>query len=202
MGLPEKKPFISPQEYLAHERLALEKSEYFQGEVFAMAGATKEHNRITSNITTAFNNYLRGKNCVPYSSDMRVHIPDNGLFTYPDLVVCCGNEEFLEDEFDTLLNPTVIIEVLSKSTKDYDKGSKFELYRSIPSLKEYITISSLEFHIEKNVKNFDNSWTLTESSNIDDSIFIESLQYNLEMKNIYFNLQWDEKQNHLVPRTF
>ncbi|MBC7388997.1 MAG: Uma2 family endonuclease [Opitutaceae bacterium] len=202
MGLPEKKPFISPEEYLLAERNAFEKSEYFNGEIFAMAGATKEHNRIVSSVIGEFTSHLKGKRCNTYPGDMRILVSENGLYTYPDLIVVCGKEEYLDNEFDTLLNPSIIVEVLSQSTKDYDMGSKFMLYRSLPSLKEYITISSLEFHVEKHIKNPDNSWTLFETHGIENSVYVDSIDLNLKMTDIYYNLEWNKNLKRISPVIF
>ncbi len=201
MGLPEKKPFISPEEYLLAERVAFEKSEYFQGEVFAMSGATKEHTLIVGNILTETKNFLKGKACNSYSNDLRVLVESNGLYTYPDIVIVCGKEEYYDQTLDTLLNPTIIIEVLSASTRDYDRGSKFMLYRGITSLKEYITKSSLNFHAERNILNEDKSWTLSETSDPYGKLEIQSLGLELKMEDIYYNLLLDKELKRLVHKT-
>ena len=198
MGLPEKKPFVTPEEYLLAERIALEKSEYFQGEIFAMAGSSKEHALIVGNILIETKTFLRGKSCNSYSSDLRVLVNDNGLYTYPDIVIVCGKEEYLDNTLDTLINPTIIIEVLSSTTMDYDLGSKFTLYRGIESLKEYITISSLSFHVERNVLNENKSWTLSETSDPKGKIDFLSIGLELKMQDIYYNLQYDKELRRLV----
>ena len=134
--------YISPDEYLAGERAALEKHEYYQGEVFAMSGASLQHNVIFSNLFTDIGSKLKGKGCKPYGSDLRIHIPRNTLYTYPDISIICGEAHLTDNEFDTATNPTVIIELLSKSTRNYDKGEKFTLYRDIDALKEYILVDT------------------------------------------------------------
>ena len=132
MALPK---FITPEEYLRLERASQEKHEYFKGEIFAMTGATENHNIIAGSTFAALYSELRKKPCQIYPSDMRVRIPATGLYTYPDISVVCGTPEFEDDGLDTLLNPTVIIEVLSPSTEPYDRGKKFQHYRTIPTLK-------------------------------------------------------------------
>ncbi len=146
------KPFISQKEYLDTERLALDKHEYLNGEVLAMPRLNKFHNRIFVNTYSRIGTFLLGKKCTPYGSDLRVHISENTFYTYPDISIVCDEEKYLDDEFDTLLNPKVIIEILSKSTRDYDKGTKFTLFRSIPSLVEYILIDSEKMFIERFAK--------------------------------------------------
>lgn len=186
MALAEHKRKYTQAEYLEMERKAPYKSEYYEGEIFAMAGASRAHNIITLNFASALNARLRGKGCQPYSSDMRVHIPLNTLYSYPDIVVVCGKEDFLDKEFDTLLNPIFIVEVLSLSTEDYDLGKKFMLYRSISSLKEFWAVSSYEHRLVKHVRNEDgNSWTLTETSSVADSVTIASLGLEISLKEIY-----------------
>jgi Uma2 family endonuclease len=176
---------FTEQEYLKLERKAEYKSEFFNGEIFAMSGATSVHNIITINFISFLVNKLRGKGCQPYGSDMRVHIPINSLYTYPDLSVVCGEKKFLDNEFDTLLNPIFICEVLSKSTADYDTGGKFMRYRSIESLQEYWVISSLEYRLQKYVKQGNNSWLLSETTNVNDVVLMESLGVEVSLQEIY-----------------
>ncbi len=141
MRVPNKK-FISEHEYLEQERKAIEKHEYFQGEIFAMSGASEEHNIISMNCSVDLGTKLKGKKCRPCGSDMRMNIPENTLYTYPDFSVYCNEIETLDDKRDTAKKPSVIFEILSKSTRNYDQGEKFALYRQIPALKEYILIDS------------------------------------------------------------
>ncbi len=181
---PEKK--YTQEEYLELERKAELKSEYFKGEIFAMSGASLAHNKITMNVLAFLLSGLKGKNCKPYGSDLRLHIPANTLYTYPDITVVCGKEELLDERFDTLLNPTFIAEVLSPSTSDYDNGGKFVLYRSIESLKEYWTISSFDYRIMKWVKDIsNNTWILSETINPNDSMLLESFGLTISMQEVY-----------------
>lgn len=177
--------YISPEEYLEQERAAKEKHEYYRGEIFAMSGASKEHNEIHSNIFGELAHQLKGKGCKPYGSDFRVHIPKNSLYTYPDIIIICGKPELTDDKSDTVTNPSVIIELLSHSTRNYDKGEKFTLYRDIGSLKEYILVDTEKIHIEKHVRHADNSWLLTDYHSPEISFTIETIQVSLLLKDVY-----------------
>jgi Uma2 family endonuclease len=177
--------FVSAQEYLKAEREAFEKHEYYQGEVFAMSGASLEHNIIFSNLFTDIGSKLKGKNCRPFGSDLRIHIPKNTLFTYPDITIICGEPNLTDDKFDTATNPTVIIELLSASTRNYDKGEKFSLYREIESLQEYILIDTEKIHVIKHIRNKDNSWQLTEFKNIENIFSIDTIGLSLSLNNLY-----------------
>jgi Uma2 family endonuclease len=187
MGLPETL-YINEKEYLDAERLALDKHEYYKGEVFAMGGASISHNKIAINCTVDISNKLKGKKCQPFGSDLRVHIPKNTLFTYPDISIICGEIETTDDKFDTITNPSVIIEILSSSTRNYDKGEKFTLYREIDSLQEYVLIDSERILIEKFIRNSDNSWQLTEYKSIEQSFSIETVAIEMQLIDIYEGL--------------
>ena len=179
------KTLITEETYLEEEREALNKSEYYKGEVFAMAGATKTHNRIVASIITAIGQSLKGKNCHYYPSDLRVHNNENSLYTYPDITIVCGQEEYLDDEFDTLLNPTVLIEVLSPDTENYDRGTKFKLYRSIPSLKNYILVSSTEYAAEIFTRVENDEWILNSTKERDGYLHIGAIDYDLLLADVY-----------------
>ncbi len=176
---------ISALEYLSVERNAFEKHEYYQGEVFAMSGASIKHNKIFSHVFGELASKLKGKNCMPFGSDLRIHIPKNTLYTYPDISIVCGETECTDDFFDTVLNPSVIIELLSKSTRNYDKGEKFSLYRDIDRLQEYILIDTERIHVEKHIRNNDNSWQLTEFKSSEDSFLISTVNLSISLKDIY-----------------
>ncbi|MBV9962643.1 MAG: Uma2 family endonuclease [Parafilimonas sp.] len=176
---------VSIEEYLEMENNALEKHEYYQCEVFAMSGAKAPHNEIAGNLYAALHNKLRGKKCKPYNSDQRIHIPANTLFTYPDISIFCGGIITLNDDKVNALNPTVIIEVLSKTTKNYDRGEKFKLYRDIQTLKEYIMVDSETMHFEIFRLNENNHWELEEYNEADDNIEIRSINENISMAEIY-----------------
>ncbi|WP_373514569.1 Uma2 family endonuclease [Persicitalea sp.] len=176
----------SPEEYLELERAAKYKSEYYQGEIFAMAGASRNHNRVVGNLYVKVGSHLDGEPCDFFPSDMRVHIPANGLYTYPDLTVVCGKEEYLDEEFDTLLNPKIIIEVLSQGTSGYDRGEKFQLYRSITTLEEYVLIDSKRVAAEVNRKHPHGFWSLmSEAYSLESSIELASISLKLPLRDIY-----------------
>jgi len=176
----------SAEEYLELERAADYKSEYYRGEIFAMAGAGRNHNRIKENLSGELYIALKGKSCQSFSSDMRVHIPENTFYTYPDLLILCGKPEFLDGHTDTLLNPSVIIEVLSPGTESYDRGKKFRFYRGIESLVEYILVDSTDLSAEVHRKDSDNAWRLSSAAyDIESNIEIRHIGLTLKMADIY-----------------
>ena len=179
-----QKPYLSEKNYLEEERKASFKSEYYKGEVFAMSGATKEHNKIAGAVIGELYAHLKNKTCSVMPSDTRVYNPLNTLYTYPDVVVSCEEEKYLDNEFDTLLNPTIVIEILSITTQDYDRGTKFMLYRSIPSLKHYVLISSLEFSIEIYTRD-GVQWILTTAANPEDRLYLSAIDYRFQLKEMY-----------------
>lgn len=181
----QTKKYITPEEYLTAEREATFKSEYYQGEVFAMSGAGNNHNIITINLIVQLHTNLRGKNCQVYSNDMRLHIPVNGLYTYPDIMAVCGEKKFLDDKEDTLTNPFIIIEVLSPSTEDYDMGKKFMLYRSIPTLQYYILVDAQSCRISKYSINESGNWELMDINNLHGNLALDNLDLNLPISEIY-----------------
>lgn len=191
MGFPNKK-YISEQEYLEKEREATEKHEYFQGEIFAMSGASMPHIEISMNITVDLATKLKGKKCRPYGSDMRMNIPENTLYTYPDLSVYCNEVETIDNNKDTARKPTVIFEILSKSTRNYDQGEKFNLYRAIPTLKEYILIDSERVKVYRHTRTPDSSWILKEFFSINDVFEIASLQIEMSLIDIYDDVIFDK----------
>lgn len=178
----------SIEDYLQLERDATFKSEYFRGEIFMMAGESFAHNRMNENLSVRVGLFLEGKSCQSFSRDFRVHIPENTLFAYPDVVVVCGNPELYDEEEDTILNPTLIIEILSKSTASYDRGEKFALYRQIPTLREYVLIDSTKIWAEVWSKNKEGLWTLVQETNkIEESIFLNSIELHLPLEDVYRN---------------
>lgn len=173
------------EEYLEIEQASQKKHEYYQGEVFAMSGAKVTHNKIAINTSTLLANKLKGKPCQPFNSDQRIHIEKNSLFTYPDISVVCGDIETRNNDDWNILNPTVIIEILSPSTRDYDRGQKFKLYRDIPSLKEYILIDSEFINVEVFFLNNEGHWELREYKSIEESFILKSIHVQLDLKEIY-----------------
>jgi len=193
------KPHISPQEYLRLERQAEHKSEYLNGELFAMSGASRKHNLLTINIGGSLNQQLRGKPGEVYASEMRVKVRATGLYTYPDVVVVFGEPQ-LEDEYlDTLLNPTVLVEVLSKSTERYDRIAKTSYYRTLDSLKEHLLVSQDEIRVEHYVKQADGTWLLIEHRSLDSDVELQSIGCSLGLRDIYDKVQIDP-HFRLAPR--
>jgi Uma2 family endonuclease len=177
-----KKKF-TPEEYLQFEENTELKHEFYKGEIFAMAGASDRHNLIYSNLFIALGTRLKGKPCRPFGSDLRIHIPENSLYTYPDISVICG--KFLTSDNDPEKRPTVIIEILSESTKNYDRSEKFRLYRDIPTLKEYILVDSESITIEAfRVKDI-GRWELQVVNTIGKDLIIPSLDLTIPLKEIY-----------------
>ena len=191
MSTAEKR-YITPTQYLAIERQADFKSEYFNGEMFAMTGASRRHNLIVGNTHGELRQQLKERACEAYMNDMRVKVSPTGLYTYPDVAVVCDDPEFEDAEVDTLLNPNVIIEVLSDSTEAYDRGRKFEQYRQLDSLREYILIAQDRVHVEHFVRDSDDRWILTESADLDDELTLPSIQCSLQVRDIYDKVAFDE----------
>lgn len=189
-AIPQTK--LTPAEYLKFERKSEERHEYFDGEIFAMLGAKRNHNKIVGNLSGLIWQYLKGKDCEFYPTNMRVFIPETGLYTYPDLVVACGEPQFQDDVFDTLLNPVLIIEVLSETTEGYDRGKKFQHYRSIESLQEYVLIAQDEARIEKYVKNGDGFWFFTEAVGLDSKIEFSSIECRIALEEVYDKINFAE----------
>lgn len=181
----QPKPHFTVEEYLALERQADYKSEYFEGEIFAMAGASRKHNLISLNVGSSFNQQVKERDCEVYVSDMRVRVQATDLLTYPDVVVVCGEPQFNDEELDTLTNPTLIVEVLSKSTKNFDRGDKFEQYRTLKSFQEYLLIAQDKVYVEQYIRQSDGDWLLKVFNQLEDTIQLSSIQCNLPLRTIY-----------------
>lgn len=191
-ALPEV--YLTPAEYLKFERQSDVKHEYFRGEIFAMAGASQQHVRISVNVMTLLDNQLKGRRCELFNGDMRVKVSPTGLYTYPDASVVCGRPRFEDKDLDTLLNPTVIIEILSKSTEAYDRGEKFAQYRTLDTLTDYLLVSQDKPRIERYTRQADGGWLLTESSDLDAVMPIASIQCQLPLAEVYDRVEFDEAQ--------
>ena len=176
---------MSIQEYLEFEKNSIDKHEYYRGEIFIRAGAMPKHNVIFKNVFGSVAMHLKGKSCQPYGSDLRINIPENTLFTYPDISIICGDIVTSEHDEDTATQPIVLIEILSKRTKDYDRGSKFKLYRDIPTLKEYILIDSESISIEAFSINQNNHWELKEYKTVENTLSIATIDFQLPLIEIY-----------------
>lgn len=192
-ALPKPRPEgMTETEYLDYERASETKHEYYDGEIFAMSGASRGHNLISGNLMVAFKTQLRGKGCEVYPADMRVKIPETGLFTYPDLSVMCGEAQFADDTFDTLLNPVVIVEILSPSTESYDRGKKFQHYREIPSLREYVLVAQDSPRIEYYHRRDDGGWEFTDAAGLDATLTLASVGVTLALAEVYEQVTFTE----------
>ena len=182
------KRILSPENYLAIEREAEYKSEYYGGEMFAMAGASETHTLIISNVVRSLGNQVLDRNCYVYPNDMRVKVSAIGKYTYPDVVVVCGKREFDDNRQDTILNPVLIIEVLSESTEAYDRGKKFEHYQYLESLSEYLLISQESYRIEQYIRRSDRTWTYYEFHDLDDVVKLATIGCELALKDVYLKI--------------
>jgi Uma2 family endonuclease len=178
------------EEYLVFEAGTPEKHEYFNGEIFAMAGAKMDHDRILTNMIVHLGHKLRGGGCQTFTGDFRVFVEANELFTYPDLSIVCGKPLTRDDDEMHLMNPTVLIEVLSPSTKDYDRGDKFRLYQELPSLQEYILVDSKSVLLEQFVKNAAGDWIARRHSRLTDVVRMETTGAELALEEIYEGTQF------------
>ncbi|MFT3981574.1 MAG: Uma2 family endonuclease [Ferruginibacter sp.] len=176
---------FTAEEYLVMEKEADVKYEFYRGEIFAMSGASVRHNKIFSNLFGHLHHALNGKPCQPYGSDMRIHIPENTLYTYPDISIICGDIIPADVDEDTATQPVAIVEILSGSTKTYDRGDKFKLYRAIPALKDYILVDSESISVEAFSLNDEMLWELREYKNANDSLNINNLAIDIGLKAIY-----------------
>ena len=183
---PKYYPKMSPTDFLEWERKQEYKHEYAGGEIFAMAGASINHNRILTNIIVSAGSYLKNKSCNIFPSDLRIAVKSKNSFFYPDATIICGEPQF-DDDFikDTVKNPTVIFEILSPSTEDYDIGKKLFFYMQIESLQQYIIIDSRTIHVRITTKMENGIWKFAELTEKSDTIFINSIDLNASLENIY-----------------
>ena len=199
MALPVKNLPLTPEEYLHIEREAPFKSEYCAGEMFAMAGGSARHSLIATNVAGFLRGALKGRRCTPYNSDLRIGIPGEELYTYPDVSVFCDPLAFLPGTDDTATNPTVIVEVLSKTTEAYDRGRKFEHYRSVSSLREYVLVSQDAPTVERFTREGDGRWVLTAASGLDAAIPIGALGVELPLAEIYEQVEFTAGETPVAP---
>ena len=185
MAHPQPKPSLSPEEYLAIERHAEIRSEYLDGEMFAMSGGSRAHNLIVTNIVRELSLHLKKHPCEVYSGDQRVRIPEVGLYTYPDVVVACGEPRFEDEHLDTLLNPVLIIEVLSPTTEAYDRGKKFQYSQKIDSLAEYVLVAQDQHRVERFLRQDGNEWLLTTTTGLGSTVPLSSIQCTLALAEVY-----------------
>jgi Uma2 family endonuclease len=180
----DPKQRLTVQEYLTLERQSETRNDYLAGEMFSMTGASRKHNLITANILAALHSQLADRACEVYASDMRVRTP-SGLFTYPDVVAVCGEPRFDDNEFDTLLNPALVVEILSRSTEAYDRLTKLDHYRTIPSLDEILFVAQDRPHVEHWLRQEDGRWLIEEIDDLDRSLDLPSLRCTLALRTVY-----------------
>ena len=187
-----KKQFISEEDYLTMEEVSPVKHEYFDGEIFQMAGASEQHNTVTINIAGELHQQLKKRPCKVYQNDMRLYIEKEGIYVYPDVMVVCGKPEIKKfKSLDNILNPVLIVEVLSESTADYDKGAKFEQYRTIESFKEYLLVSQDRKQLTRYTKQTDGSWILMDFIGDKTRIELFSIECSLAIEDIYDKVDFD-----------
>jgi len=190
----QHKMVMTPEEYLVAERCSDIKNEYFDGEVFAMAGASRKHNIILTNVVRVLGNTLIDRPCNVYSSDMKVKIEKLMKYSYPDVVISCEEEQFEDANEDILLTPWVILEILSDSTEAYDRGVKFAHYQWIPSLKEYVLISQHFCRVERFFRQNDNTWIYSEFHDLNSTIPIQTIHCELSLQDIYRKIKFNETE--------
>ncbi|MBI2231888.1 MAG: Uma2 family endonuclease [Deltaproteobacteria bacterium] len=188
----QQKVRFTVAEYLSMDRDASEKHEFAFGETYAMGGASARHVEIVGNIVSELRNHLRQRPCRVYSTDLRLRVDADHRYTYPDVVVVCGQPQFLDDQLDTLLNPDLIVEVLSESTRNYDRGDKFQQYRGIPSFREYLLVDQAKAHVERYSKQQDGTWSLWETGSLDHVVHLESIAVRLPVSEIYLKVEFDQ----------
>jgi Uma2 family endonuclease len=185
------KSYVSPEEYLRLERQAEYKSEYLNGEIFAMSGASHKHNLVAGNIFGELRQQLKGRQCEAYMSDMRVKVTATGLYTYPDVIVVCGEPKFEDEYVDTLLNPSLLVEVLSQSTERYDRIAKSSYYRTLESLTEHLLVAQDEVRLEQYVKQANGQWLLFEYESLDQIVDLNSISCSLALGDVYDKVSLD-----------
>jgi Uma2 family endonuclease len=195
MGLPKRKTAITSAEYLVRERAAEFRSEYFAGEMFAMAGGSFRQSLIKANLVAELRADLKGRHCFACDSDLRIKVVSSGLYTYPDASVICEPIEFEDDKRDVVLNPVLVVEVLSPSTEAYDRGKKFEHYRRIPSLREYVLVSQEAPHVEHFLRNEDRTWTLTEVSGLEAKLSLPTLGIEMSLLEIFDKVDFNSDES-------
>jgi Uma2 family endonuclease len=186
------KTFFTPEEYLELERKAETKSEYYNGEIFAMSGVSREHDLIAAQLYLLVGQQLRGRHCRWHTSDMRVLVEASGVYTYPDLSVTCEEPRYADSHVDTLLNPTLIVEILSPTTELYDRGKKVTLYRAMPSVREVLLVAQDEYEIDWYRRQSENHWDWFHFAGLDASVELTSIGCTLTLREIYENVLRDQ----------
>ncbi len=198
---PTEKRHYTPEEYLALEESAIDKSEYHDGEIIPMTGGTTNHNSIIINLIANLKFGLRGKDYRLFTSDVRLWIPLTSRYVYPDIMVIQGEPQYQGSNKTIVTNPLVIVEVLSNSTKDYDRGGKFLAYRSIPEFQEYILVDQYSYHIEQFAKNSNGKWVLTEYDSEESLLILESVEFQIPLREIYERINFEVKAEEVSQPT-
>lgn len=191
MSAIEKRQW-TPEEYLAFERAADQKHELIDGDIFLMSGASRRHNLLVFNLAVTIGNQLRDRPCEAYTSDLRVRLQGT-QYVYPDLTVVCGEPAFEDAEVDTLTNPTVLVEVLSPSTETYDRGKKFQYYRELASLQEYVLVSQERYWVEKYSRQENGQWLLTDATGVHAVVNLPSIECNIPLAELYAKVVFESE---------
>jgi Uma2 family endonuclease len=193
----QETPTYSPEEYLELEIPAVERHEYIDGEIRLMPGGMPNHNRIVGNLFATLNFALRGQPYEVFVTDQRIWIPRRRIYTYPDIMIIDGTLQYQEGRKDTLINPSIIIEVLSKSTRNYDKGDKFGAYRTIPEFREYILIDQYQMQIEHYFKTAPRKWTFQEYDESNNNLVFSSLAFEISLTDLYDKVEFESQDIEL-----
>ncbi len=192
--------YCTHEEYLAMEQAAEYRSEYYKGEIFEMDGASINHNRIVGNLSTKLNQALANSKCEAFMNEIKVWIEQKDLFTYPDVIVICGKPEFYPDRDDTITNPTIVTEVLSDSTKNYDRIEKFEFYRTLPAFQEYILVDQYRIHVEHFYLESKGKWIYTDYSDVNDILKFNKIEFEIAMHDIYSSVEFNKEEPNQALR--
>ncbi len=190
MAIPKHVPFITPEEYLRRERVAEFRHEHFNGEIFAMAGGSPPHSLITANTIGELRDKLKNTPCRVFDCNLRIRVSATGLYTYPDASVICGKLQFDDEEGDTVLNPTVLVEVLSKSSEGYDRGEKWAHYQTIVSLREFVLIAQDQPRMERFLRNEDGTWTPATVAGLDQTLQLPSIGITVSLAEIFHGVDF------------
>jgi Uma2 family endonuclease len=188
--------YYTPEEYLELETVADQKSEYVDGQIISMAGGSTQHNQISLNLSSELNFAFKRQPYCVYMTDVRLWIPKRRIYTYPDVMVIAGEPEYFQDRQDTVLNPILIVEVLSKGTQSYDRQSKFDAYRTLASFQEYLLVDQTQIHVEQYSKVGAKQWTLCEYDESDEAIAFTKVPFQVSLVDLYnkvnFNAEVDK----------
>jgi Uma2 family endonuclease len=186
-------PILSAEQYLELDRSAEFRSEYFDGQMFLMSGGTRNHSRVVGNALAALHRQLGDSACEVAGSDLRLASSKHPSYTYPDIVVTCGPDKFLDNRRDTITDATLVIEVLSPSTRNYDRGEKFLFYRSLPSFSEYLLLSQDSIRAEHHVRQPDGAWLFREFTSASDVVELKSIGCSLQLESLYRRVEFEPK---------